>query len=596
MLRKPLTLTPVESTLVPKTKAPLNQRSTIRFCLALAFSVAAAIGSSAQAVFKPLVSFRDDGSTGIAAVGQLVQGTDGNFYGAASAGSYGNTGTIFQITPGGTLKVIYRFCYQSCTTYPHGSNPNPLVLGSDGNFYGTTENGGANNEGTFFRITAKGALTTLYSFCGLKNCADGANPIGSLIQGKDGDFYGITAQGGTSDVQYCTETVLGCGTAFKITPTGGLTILYSFCSTTGCSDGPTPTPALVQSKDGNFYGTTANGGSALSGTVFKLASTGTLTTLYTFAYCNSVDCQNGQYPETGLIQGVDGNFYGTTLNGGVEDDAGTVFKITSKGALTTLYSFCHPGCADGTRPGGLVQGNDGDFYGTTEGGGAHAQGVIFKITSDGTFATIYSFCAEANCADGGQPFETLVQGTDGKLYGTTLMGGASNVGTVFSLDNGLAPFIKTVPTSHKVGSKVTILGSNLAGATSVRFNGTEATFTAPSSTYLSASVPVGATTGPVTVKTPSGTLTSNTAFLVPPLFAQFDPPSGAAGTMVTITGVSFTQTTAVTFQGGKAASFNVVSDTEITATVPTGAITGKIDVTTLGGITVSPTSFTVTAP
>jgi uncharacterized repeat protein (TIGR03803 family) len=208
--------------------------------------------------------------------------------------------------------------------------------------------------------------------------------------------------------------------------------------------------------------------------------------------------------------------------------------------------------------------------------------------------TLYSFCSQTNCTDGEFPFGGLLQATNGDFYGTTAGGGANGDGTVSSLSVGLVPFVETLPTSGKVGTAVKILGSKLTGTTSVSFNGTAATFTVVSATEISTSVPARATTGAVSVTTPSGTLNSNVTFRVIPQITSFTPTNGAVGMVVTITGVSLTQTTAVTFGGVKATSFTVVSDTQVTATVPTGAKTGKIGITTPGGTAASATTFTVT--
>src|SRR5271166_1837884 len=327
----------------------------------------------------------------------------------------------------------------------NGAGPQSyLIQGSDGNFYGTTMYGGANDApacdfgilvgcGTVFKITPGGTLTTLYSFCAQSNCTDGANPYGGLVQATDGNFYGTTYQGGA--VANCGG-IFGCGTVFKITPGGTLTTLYSFCAQSNCTDGVYPYAGLVQATDGNFYGTAWGGGASSAycpngcGTVFKITSAGTLTTLHSF------DNADGVYPYAALVQAADGNFYSTTLGGGAYG-LGTVFKITPAGALTTLYTFCSQiGCTDGQSPyAGLVQAADGNFYSTTTGGGANARGTVFRITPGGTLTTLYSFCSHIVCSDGAQPRDGLVQGTDGNLYGTTSTGGPgyNAQGTVFRI-------------------------------------------------------------------------------------------------------------------------------------------------------------------
>jgi uncharacterized repeat protein (TIGR03803 family) len=367
-------------------------------------------------------------------------------------------------------------------------------------------------------------LTTLHSFCSQGGqCLDGTDPNGRLIQAANGKFYGTTSGGGAG---HCAS-VYDFGTVFTITPSGTLTTLYNFCSQISkeiCTDGDSPDAGLVQGTNGNFYGTTAQGGAngSNAGTVFSITASGTLTTLYSF--CSQTNCTDGSSPQAGLVQGSDGNFYGTTFAGGANSDCsiggcGTIFKITPSGTLTTLYSFCaQSGCTDGFYPqAGLIQGTDGNFYGTTTQGGANGKnGTIFEITPSGTLATLYSFCSQTNCTDGQNPQAALFQDTNGTFYGTTYASGANGYGTVFNLSVDLAPFVVTNPTFGKVGKAVKILGTNLTGATSVTFNGTAATFTVVSASEITTTVPTGATTGKVKVIAPGGTLLSNVPFRVRP--------------------------------------------------------------------------------
>ncbi len=350
-----------------------------------------------------------------------------------------------KLNPANVASIIIIFCVATAIASPaqntfatladfdstNGANPEfpmSLVQGTDGNFYGTTELGGAiGSYGTVFKLSP--SLTTLYSFCAQTDCTDGDYPLGGLVQGTDGNFYGTTQQGGANGAY---------GTVFQITTGGTLTTLYSFCAQTDCTDGSYPMAGLVQGTDGNFYGTTQQGGANDAGTVFKVTSTGALTTIYSF--CAQTDCTDGDAPYAGLVQGGDGNFYGTTQGGGA-NDSGTVFKITSTGALTTLYSFCAQAlCSDGSSPlAGLAQGANGDFYGTTQGGGANGSyGTVFQITKAGALTTLYSFCAQSGCTDGESPLATLTQATDGNFYGTTSEGGGSKAcingcGTLFKI-------------------------------------------------------------------------------------------------------------------------------------------------------------------
>lgn len=459
--------------------------------------VVSAIGASAQ-TFSTVFAF--SGANGEdPEYMTAIQGTDGNFYGTTSFGGAHQSGknlggTVFKLTPEGQLTTLYSFCARpSCAD---GELPFAgLVQGSDGSFYGTTGGGGANALGTVFKITSAGVLTVLHSF----NSTDGAQPRSPLIQATDGNFYGTTSIGG----------IQNDGTVFKITAAGALTTLYSFCAQKNCADGSAPIAGVVQATDGNFYGTTGGLDNNV-GTAFKLTPAGSLTTLYTFCTVLDSTCTHGSYPTGGLVQGSDGNFYGTTYYGG-PNAFGTVFKLTSAGKLTTLHTFVQ---TDGEYPiAGLVQGSDGAFYGTTLIGGGESSGAIYKITSTGVFTSLYSLeCESEFCPDGSNPYGGLLQSTDGTFYGTTF----GNRGTIFNLNVGLNPFIETRPSSGKVGAAVRILGTNLTGATSVTFKGVAATFTVVSASEIRATVPAGASTGIVVVTTPGGTLSSNARFRVTP--------------------------------------------------------------------------------
>jgi uncharacterized repeat protein (TIGR03803 family) len=436
-------------------------------------------GSSFSVATQPLTTLQSfSGGNGYLGVA-LAQGPDGNLYGTTEEGGASGDGTVFKITTGGAPFTSLHSFSGSDGALPAAG----LTLAANGDFYGTTFHAGPGGYGTVFRVTSH-TLTTLLGFDG----NDGANPNGSVIQGTDGKFYGTTYHGSN-----------GNGSVFAMTSAGAPTTLHSF----DVLDGSGPVAGLVQGTDGDFYGTTYAGGAHNEGTVFKITAGGVLSNLYNFAG------GDGANPEAGLVQATDGNFYGTTDGGGVYG-YGTVFRITSGGTLTTLYSFLNSD--DGSTPqGGLVQATDGNLYGTTSVGGIGGAGTIFSITTrNPQLATLYSFSGP----DGANLNEPLTQATDGNLYGATLQGGASGDGTVFRLNVGLGPFIKTITTSGKVGATVKILGTNLAGATSVGFNGTLAVFTVVSPSEISTAVPAGATTGKITVDTPSGTLLSNVPFRV----------------------------------------------------------------------------------
>jgi uncharacterized repeat protein (TIGR03803 family) len=498
--------------LTPRSQCSGSPSASLLVLYIFVFFAATAISSQAQ-TFTTLTSF--DRANGAQPNQSLLQGLDGNLYGTTPQGGANSAGTVFKITPAGTLITLYSFCAQA--NCADGKSPAaPLMLASNGNFYGTTIAGGTNSSGTVFEITNAGKLTTLYNFCSQANCSDGFFPEAGLLQATDGNLYGTTNGGGAN----------GYGTIFEITPSGKLTAVYNVCNQNNC--GEFPEAGLVQTSNGNFYGLTPLGGENGWGTVFEVTPNGTLTILYSFE-----DHFDGGNPRTGLMQAANGLLYGSDLIGGATHNAycetgcGTIFQVTPGGQVSTVYSFCSKSnCADGIGPfGGLIQATDGNFYGTTTAGGTYPAiceggcGTAFELTPAGQLTTLYNFCSQSHCFDGSGPYPALVQSTNGTFYGTTYFGGTGNAcsggcGTVFSLSVGLGPFIETVPTSAKVGAKVIILGNNLTGTTSVTFNGTAASFTVVSSTEITATVPAGATTGEVKVITPSGSLKSNVPFRV----------------------------------------------------------------------------------
>ena len=391
-----------------------------------------AINSSAQTLttiydFCSQTGCADGGAPG----GTLVQGSDGNFYGTTSDTGFVGQGTVYKLTSSGTFTLLHSFTGLSDGGVPRSG----LIQASDGNFYGDTEGGGT--CGVAYKVTASGTLTPLHEFAG--GASDGCQPFGPLVQASDGNFYGTTYLGGGSTV--CPG---GCGTVFKMTAAGTVTILHVFCTQSNCPDGYLPQAGLVQASDGNLYGETLYGGPNGYGAIFKITTSGTMTTLASF---NNTD---GNQPNGGLVQGSDGNFYGTTTIGGA-NSSGTVFKMTPSGTLTTLHSFCtQSGCQDGSSPNDrLLQASDGNFYGTAVAGGAHGYGTVFAITPDGTLTTLYNFCSVGgtSCTDGAYPEAGLIQATDAKLYGVTTQGGNPNyAGTAFSLQVQFS-YVLTVSTS-----------------------------------------------------------------------------------------------------------------------------------------------------
>jgi uncharacterized repeat protein (TIGR03803 family) len=371
-----------------------------------------------------------------------------------------------------------------------------------------------------------------------------------------------------------------------MTSSGTLTVLYTF-------DGTLRYPyALTLGTDGNFYGTFGGGSGSTGGGVFKITPQGKLTLLHSFTAFGP----DGATPYGAIIQARDGNYYGTTEKGG-SAGYGVVYKMTPAGLLTDIHAFNEGDCLGIYPVAGLVQATDGNFYGASASN--CSPGLLFQINSTGTYTVLLNFTNVSGAFPGASPSVSLFQHTNGTLYGDTAGGGTGNIGCItcgvlFSLDEGLGPFVSLLPYAGKVGKTVEFLGQGFTGTTAVSFNHIAASFKVVSDTYLTATIPSGAKTGFVTVVTPGGTLTSNKTFRVTPQITSFNPPSGPVGTPVTITGAGLTQTTKVTFGGVKATTFTVNSDTQVTATVPAGAKTGKIVITTAGGTATSATSFTVT--
>jgi uncharacterized repeat protein (TIGR03803 family) len=415
--------------------------------------------------------------------GAIAQSRDGNLLSTANDAWTDGIGTVFEITPGGTLTVLHHFNGADGQA-PQGG----LTLAVDGNHYGTTESGGDSGWGTVFKITAQGRLTTLYSFT---SGAGGIFPSAPPIQSIGGDFYGTTSG---AEGNY--------GSVYKITPSGTFTLLHTFTSI----DGANPYAPLLQGTDGALYGTTFSGGTHGLGTIFRMNPSGRFGVLFNF------DFAHGANPYAPLIQASDGELYGVAAGGGSEG-GGVVFRMTSSGTLTVLYNFT--GGGDGKNEvGGLVQATDGNFYGTNNLGGASSGGVLFRITPSGIFTVLHSF--EWNT--GASPQTALLQHTNGVLYGDTAVGGTGSGGdgTFYSFDVGLGPFVTFLPGARWVGASVEVLGQGFTGTTAVSINGAAAKFNVVSETYLTAIVPNGATSGFITVTTPSGTLTSNKRLQIRP--------------------------------------------------------------------------------
>jgi uncharacterized protein (TIGR03437 family) len=475
---------------------------TVSFCLAALTARSEAqtlstVGSLTQSQGNPI---------------SLLAGSDGNFYGIS--GNFPAESTIFEMTPAGAATALY--------TFSTAVNLNSLIQAQGGSFYGTSSNGGTagctlNRAGCgfIFTLTSGGTLTTLYNFSG---ASDGASP-NVLVQGSDGNFYGTTAQGGGGNCQNELDVVVGCGTFFQLTAAGSLNTLYSF------QNGTNAPSILILGSDGNFYGTSAS-------IFFKITPGGAVTELTSYSATDGTPIA--------LIQGADGNFYGLTQNGGPHNctfvgesvGCGTLFKImpgSTATTFTTVYAFGPDAIMFAPQPAVLIQATDGNLYGLVEDPNSSGA-LVFKATLGGSYTVAYSFGQSIS------PPNFLIQGSDGNFYGTTELGGANSVGLVFKLSLGLSILPKIAATggvlngaSFQAGiganSWFTINGTNLSTKTDTWDNsitngtlptklggvsvmvGTEPAYVEyVSATQINALAPnVAAGSAPVTVTTSAGT-------------------------------------------------------------------------------------------
>jgi uncharacterized repeat protein (TIGR03803 family) len=436
----------------------------------------------------------------------LVEASDGNYYGTTATGGLHTDnsgigyGTVFRVTPGGTFVSLYSFAGSD------GDSPTGVVLGPDGNLYGTTQSGGANNAGTVFKVTLAGALTTIYSF--QPNKFGQAVSAGRLTLGHDGNFYGTTGDGGDN----------ACGTIFQVTPAGALTTLYTFPSDTGPIEGA---DSMVLASDGALYGVTNR-----QPAVFKITTSGAFSVVHTFTTADGIPSN------IALVQGSDGLFYGTTNSGGTHA-AGTVFNVSAAGVYSTLYAFSGTSGATSAQPGGLIEGGDGNFYGTIQYGGEAACncGSIFRITASGTLTNLYYF---AGPPDGMSPAGELTRGSDGYFYGSTPFGGTGS-GTIYRYDSSVSPppdiSIGVNPTTIVAGQNSTLTWT-VANATACTASGGWSGAVALSGNQSVSPTAAGPATFTLTCTSAGGNVTVNAVLNVnpaPPLSISVTPSTIKVG-------------------------------------------------------------------
>jgi len=405
-----------------------------------------------EVIFTNLVSFTGTNGDfpGASPYSGLVVGADGNLYGTTSQGGSNNLGTVFQLTPGGAFTSLFSFNGTNGAT-PYAA----LTPGNGGFLYGTTFAGGVSNWGTIFLITTNGAFTNLFSFTGTNNPWQGSSPAAALVADGAGNFYGTADFGGATNPLYLNASTLlgyGYGTVFELTTNKTVTAPVLF----GGTNGAYPSGGLALAKDGNFYGTTRWGGNGLTGnfpgygTIFRMSPDGTFTNFYKFTG------GDGGFIYAGLAQGGDGWLYGAAFQGGSVGN-GTLFKISTNGDFVPLHSF---GYFESATPyAGMMEGGDGNFYGTTYGNANYGNyGSVFQLTPAGAFTNLVSF----NIANGYQPAGVLVQGPDNNFYGTTSSGGANGLGTIFRLSIPMPAVFQAITLTN---GAATLTWSAVAGQT-----------------------------------------------------------------------------------------------------------------------------------
>jgi len=482
----------------------------------------------------------------------MAQGRDGNLYGITTSGGDHSLGSIYKLTTTGTVTQLYSF------DGPHGSTPmGGLMLAPDGNLWGTTEEGGAHGFGTIFKISAAGVFTDVYDFTA---STDGGFPVSPLIVGSDGNLYGTSHPGVmykistagvfkavaktpsesygalllASDGSYYGVTefagTITDGTVYKVTG-ATTTVLFNF-------DGPHgafPVGGLAQGADGNIYGTTTAGGTSNDGVIFKITPSGAFSVVFNFDH--TLQFAQGYQPWSGLITGSDGNLYGTTIWGGANGN-GVIYEWSTGGAYSVLYSFDAPtGVGAYATP---VEHTNGEIFGFTARGGAVGDGVIYGFQAA---LPRYALLNQPNGTVGrsigilGNGFSTAssvtFNGTPASFHvisntymTATVPSGETGFVTVATSSGTLTsnrlfkvtPQITSFsPTSGKVGDSVVITGAGLIQAATVKIGGVKVlSYTVNSDAQLTIKVPTGAKTGKIVVVTPGGSVTAQGTFTVTP--------------------------------------------------------------------------------
>jgi uncharacterized repeat protein (TIGR03803 family) len=571
-----------------------RSNNSICWLIAMVFALAMASAGRGQSVLI-LHSFGEGNPSSDGAVpeGALIQNTDGSLDGMTSSGGGSDGGCAFTISPQGALASLHQFGDLSVTN--DGLNPpSSLIRGSNGDLYGTTPNGGLKGSGTVFELNSSGGITILHSFGDSSVANDGLNPTAGLVQGLDGNLYGTTPMGGTA----------GEGTVFEVTAQG-IKILHSFGDGSVFHEGASPQVGLVQDARGNFYGTTYSGGTSNQGTVYKIDSLGNVSILYSFSQATSVSFSSGTaynvsgsggyYPNSRLLLGSDGNLYGTTAASSC--GYGAIYKISPHGQETVLHYFgdgtvsndgkeLPPGNAPtATGENELIEGSDGNIYGTTSAGGSAGEGVFFKMTTGGQITILHSFGDGSVINDGTVPVAGVTQGADGYFYGTTSAGGVAGLGTVFKFISNLSAITSSLAVNGAVGVDLSYQISATQAPTSYAQTGLPAGLSLDTTTGLIFGSPMATGTSNVTL-TVTNDAGSSSALLV---ITILPPPA-----ITSILSEFASTTAAFAYQitaSGTPAGFNATGlPAGLSINPATGVISGTPTVTGTFAVSISATN------